>query len=164
MRLKVVLPDIIGKHQTGFLKGRYIGENTRLVYDLMDYLLKINEPGLLLLVDFEKAFDMIKWSYIEEVLKAYNIGEDFEKWHKILNNGSNSCVINNGHFSQFFNLERGCRQGDPLSPYIFILSIEPLAQYILKCSKVKGIKVNSYEHKIGQYADDTFGLLDGSKS
>ena len=84
------------------------------------------------------------------------------KWYKILVNGSNSCVINNGHFSKFFDLERGCRQGDPLSPYIFILSIEPLAQYILKCSNVKGIQVNTYEHKVGQYADDTFCLLDGS--
>ena len=58
-RLKLVLDEIIDKDQTGFLKGRYIGENTRLIYDLMNYIEQNNIPGLLLLIDFEKAFDCV---------------------------------------------------------------------------------------------------------
>lgn len=59
-RLKTVLPDIISDSQKGFMKGRFIGENTRLLYDLMHYLEQNNKIGLLLLVDFEKAFDSIE--------------------------------------------------------------------------------------------------------
>ena len=58
-RLKQVIDKTINKDQTGFLKGRYIGENTRLIYDLMNYTEQNNIPGLLLLIDFEKAFDSL---------------------------------------------------------------------------------------------------------
>lgn len=112
-------------------------------------------------MDFEKAFDSIEWSYIENVLKWYNFGSDFLKWFQIIYNDSESCVINNGNYSSFFKLERGCRQGDPLSPYLFILCIEPLSRFI-KCSNlIKGVTIGAQEYKIGHYADDTFLILDG---
>jgi len=116
----------------------------------------------LLLIDFEKAFDSLEWDYIYQTLEAYNFGPVFQKWIKILYKGAASCVINNGHFSEFFHLEKGCRQGDPLSPYLFILSIEPLSVKI-KNSGIKGIKIGKDEYIIGQYADDTFILMDGSE-
>ena len=71
-----------------------------------------------------------------------------------------SCTINNGHASQFFKLERGCRQGDPLSPYLFLLAIEPLAAAIKQDKEIKGIRVEDKEYVIGQYADDTFLVLE----
>ena len=163
LRMKKVLPDIIEQTQKGFLKERFIGENTRLVYDIMDYLNKTNKAGLLLLVDFEKAFDTLEWPYLKTVLKQYNFGDDFIQWYDIIYNNSTSCVINNGVISEFFKLGRGCRQGDPLSPYLFILSIEPLAKYIQNNKDIKGIIVEQDEFKIGQYADDTFCLLDGTE-
>ena len=60
-RTKGVLDKLINKDQTGFIKGRYIGENTRLIYDLMNYTEQNNIPGLMLLIDFEKAFDSLSW-------------------------------------------------------------------------------------------------------
>ena len=63
-RQKIVLPKIIHKDQTGFLKGRYIGENIRLLSDTLVYTEKEEIPGLLLLIDFEKAFDSISWSFM----------------------------------------------------------------------------------------------------
>ena len=89
-------------------------------------------------------------------MRAYNFGNDFIKWIKLLYNDSCSCVINNGFFSQQFLLERGCRQGDPLSPYLFILAIEPLAIDIKSNNNIKGIKIENDQCKIGQYADNTF--------
>jgi hypothetical protein len=162
-RLKKCLPDIISQDQKGFLKGRFIGENTRLVYDTMDYLKRKSKCGLLLLIDFEKAFDSVEWHFIKNVLKVYNFGEEFIRWYSILYNQAESCVINNGHASKFFKLGRGCRQGDPISPYIFVLVIEPLAMSIKHNPKVKGIIIEQRQYLIGQYADDTFLLLDGNE-
>jgi hypothetical protein len=69
-------------------------------------------------------------------------------------------VINNGHISNFFNLERGCHQGDPLSPYSFIIGVEMLSLQIKSNPKIKGALVNDTESLISQYADDTFLVLD----
>ena len=61
-----------------FLAGRYTGENIRLLYDLMFYTEKQNLPDLLLLIDFEKAFDSVAWPFIFKVLNLYNFGESFK--------------------------------------------------------------------------------------
>ena len=163
-RLKKVLPSIVSPNQRGFLKGRYMEENTRFVYDLIQFCKEKKRDGLLLLIDFEKAFDSLEWDFIRDTLKSYNFGPNFIKWFNIIYKDCQSCVTNNGHYSSFFNLHRGCRQGDPLSPYIFILAIEPLAQCILNSRDIEGIKIGSNEFKIGQYADDTFLTIDNNFS
>jgi len=163
-RMKGVLSTIIGETQKGFLRNRFISENTRLVYDVIDYLKRSDKNGVLLLIDFEKAFDSLDWDFISRVLEAYNFGIDFRKWFRVLYNDAKSTVINNGHFSEFFNIGRGCRQGDPLSPYLFILCVEPLAAVLKSDDKIKGITIGKYCYKIGQYADDTFSFQDGSIS
>ena len=112
-RLKQVLSFIIRDTQKGFMKNRFMGENTRLLYDLMHYLEENDLDGLLLLVDFEKAFDSIEWEFLIKVLKSFNFGPYICKWFQTLYAESKSCVINNGHMSNFFNLERGCRQEIP---------------------------------------------------
>ena len=164
LRLKNTLPTIINDDQTGFLRGRYIGENIRLIYDLMFYLEKNHKPGMLLLIDFEKAFDSVDWGFILKVMKYFNFGPSFIKWIQTFYNKIESCVSINGHLSDWFTLSRGCRQGDPLSPYIFILCAEILAVLIRNDSNIKGITIGSREHKLSQYADDTSILLDGSKT
>ena len=163
LRLKKVLPLLIEPEQKGFQKGKFIGENTKLVYDIMNYLLEKKKPGLLLLVDFEKAFDSLERSLVLACLKKYNFGESFLKWVSTIYNKCSSTVTNNGWFSERFSVERGCRQGDPLSPYLFILAVEPLALSIKHCNKIKGIVAHGTEFTIGQYADDTFVLLDGGE-
>ena len=65
-RLKTVLPKLIGDDQKVFLKGRYIGENIRLLYDTFTYAKQRQIPGLLM-EDFEKAFDSVAWSFIEKI-------------------------------------------------------------------------------------------------
>ena len=162
-RLKFVLPKIISDTQKGFLKHRFIGENTRLLFDIMEYLQQANKKGLLLLLDFEKAFDSVGWNFILKSLEAFNFGESLCKWFSVLYNKSKSCVINNGYLSNFFNLERSCRQGDPLAPYMFIISVELLSNRIKKDNIIQGIRVGNTNFVINQYADDTFLLLDGSE-
>ena len=71
-RVKTVLPQLIHDDQRGFLKGRYIRQNIRLLYDTLLYASKHRIPGLLLMTDFEKAFDSVAWSFTEKSLTAFN--------------------------------------------------------------------------------------------
>ena len=66
-------------------------------------------------------------------------------WIKLFQSGAESCILQNGLMSDFFQLGRGCRQGDPISPYIFILCVEVLGIMIRKSEGVKGIKINNRE-------------------
>ena len=120
-------------------------------------------PGLLLSIDFKQAFDSISWKFIHKVLDYYNFGPSFKKWIKLFQTNVESCIIQNGFISECFYLERGCRQGDPISPYIFILCVEILGLMIRNDENVKGIKINGKEYKLSQYADDTQLFLDGSE-
>ena len=161
-RIKQVLDKIIHKDQTGFIKGIYISKNIRLIYDIMHYTESHNIPGLLCLVDFEKAFDSVSWSFIEKALDIFYFKVSIKNWIKTLYNNSQSCVIKNGFLSDSFKLERGCRQGDPLSPYIFIICAEILAILVQNANDIKGINIDGVEYLISQYADDTSYMLDGS--
>ena len=162
-RIKPVLRNIISETQKGFLKGRYIGECTRIIFDLLDKLEEDDIPGLLVLIDFEKAFDTIEWSFIEKSLEFFGFGITFKRWIKAFYCDITSATIYNGHVSEFFNLERGVRQGDPLSPYLFILVLELLSAAINNDPDINGVKINDSEFLLSQYADDSSLLLDGNE-
>ena len=93
---------------------------------------------MLVLIDFEKAFGSVSWDFLFKVLKYLKFGESFQKWIKISYNNIQSCVIVNGHLSEWFNLERGCTHGHPLSPYLFILCAEILAVLIRNDENISG--------------------------
>ena len=159
-RIKTNLSDIISNCQKGFVSGRYIGECTRLVSDLIHYSRKNNLKGILLLIDFEKAFDSLEWSFIDRTLNHFNFGRHIRKWVKIFYTNIESCIINNGFCSERFNLQRGVRQGDPLSPYLFILGAEILARAVMKDINIKGLQIDGTEYLISQLADDTTLFLE----
>jgi exonuclease III len=161
-RIKKVLDKIISKDQTGFIKGRFIAENIRLIYDIMQYTEQHQIPGLLFLVDFEKAFDSVSWTFVEQALEFFNFKISIKTWIKTFYNNSESRILQNGFLSETFKLERGCRQGDPLSPYIFIICAEILAILIRNSKDIDGININGQEYLISQYADDTSFILDGT--
>ena len=91
---------------------------------------------MLLLIDLQKAFDSINFDYILISLQLFLFGENFMGWIRTKFEG---VTITNGNISQSFNVGMRCRQGDPISGYLFILAIEILV-YLLKTSKVNGYK------------------------
>ena len=113
-------------------------------------------PGILLFIDFEKAFDTIEWCFIQNVLECFNFGPVVRKWVSILYRDIESAVMNGGYSTNYFKVSRGVRQGCPLSPLLFVLGLEILAQKIRQSMSCRGIKLpQSVEAKISQFADDT---------
>ena len=163
-RLKTVLDNVISEEQKGFISGRFIGENIRLIYDILYETKNQDIPGLLLLIDFQQAFDSISWKFISKTLDYFNFGPSFKSWIRLFQNGTESCILQNGFLSEYFYLQRGCRQGDPISPYIFILCAEVLSNMIKKEESIKGININNILFTLSQYADDTQIFLDGSEA
>ena len=118
----------------------------------------------MLSIDFQQSFDRVSWKFIEKTLDYFNFGPSIKMWIKLFQSGAQSCILLNGYLSESFTLQRGCRQGDPISPYIFILCVELLGKMIRNNRNLQGIKINNKEFKLCQYADDTQVFLIGSKN
>ena len=128
--MQKVIPRLVCRDQSGYIKGRFIGENIRNIYDIIDYTKLTDKQGMIVAIDFEKAFDSISWEFLFQTLKCFNFGDDFIKWIKIIYTDAQCCVTNNGYYSQFFNITRGIRQGCPISALLFILVVEIMAIHI----------------------------------
>jgi exonuclease III len=158
-RMKTVLPSIIHHSQSGYVDGRFIGESVRTIADIIEFTKVKNITGILLLIDFEKAFDSLEWNYLQKALETFNFGPSFRKWIQTFYKNITSCIVNNGHASNYFTLERGVRQGDPLSPYLFITSLELLAIAVRQNDRIKGIDIDGQELKLALFADDMSSFL-----
>ena len=147
-RLHKIIGNLISTDQVGYIQKRYIGENIRLMFDLMSYTNENELDAILAQIDFEKAFDSIEWSFRYKTLKSFNFGEYFISWIKLLYSDIKSCVGNNGYFSKFFEISRSIRQGCPISALLFILVAEIIAIKIRSNTEIKGILINDIELKI----------------
>jgi len=163
-RLQFALKDIISPDQTGYIKGRNIGENIRLMDDIIHVSTQNNMKGYIVLLDFQKAFDSVSISFLKKTLETFNFGPYFRQWIEVIYNGVSSCVTNNGHISDFFTVTRGIRQGCPISSLLFIMVVELLSSYIKKCPDIKGLTIGNDTFIITQLADDTTLFLQDEKS
>ena len=161
--MKNVLPKLIHESQTGFMKGRYIGENIRLILETLEYADYQNLPGILFFSDFEKAFDSINHGYMFKCLRHFNFSDDLINWVKLVYKDAKSCVANNGHHSDLFHVRRGVRQGCPLPPYLFIICIELLSNELIKNQDINGININGKEFKTSMFADDASFIMEASR-
>ena len=123
-RIKMYLPFLISSNQTAYVEGRFISEGGRLFSDILQVTDFLNLRGLVVTVDVQKAFDSVNHLFLITALKKLSFGETFIKWIQILLRNQESCIINGGTTTKYFKLQKGTRQGDPISAYLFILVFE----------------------------------------
>ena len=156
-RLNRVLGKLIDPNQYAFIKGRNAGDMIREIDDIIELEKLKGEKSILLSIDYAKAFDTLSTKTITKAMKIYGFKQTFLDWVDILLKDRKSCIKNNNYISRFFDMERGVRQGCPLSPLLFICTVELLARNIRKDNKIKGITLDQKNRpvKIRQFADDT---------
>ena len=161
LRLNAVINKLIESSQFAFIKGRNISNMLRELYDIIENEKSSNSNTILLSIDYTKAFDTVSIAAIIKALKLYGFGEYFLNCIKTILTGRTCCVRNGGYISDEFKMERGVRQGCPISPVLFILTSELFAASVRNDPSIKGIKLyNSNRYvKILQYADDITLLL-----
>ena len=118
-RLKEVLPCLISAQQTVYVQNRNIGESGRLISDIIEIANTRQMEEFLVKMDVEKAFDSLGHKFLISVLKKFGFGQNFISWIEIILKNQESCVINGGTTTKYFKLNRGARQGDPISAYSF---------------------------------------------
>ena len=112
-------------------------------------------PRIFLFVDFEKAFDTIEWSFISNTIEVFKFGCNFQKWLSVIYNNIQSAVMNGSRMTDYFEITTGVRQGCPLSPSLFVLTVKLLALKIRQSLNCRGIRLpNEKEVRISQFAGD----------
>ena len=160
-RLCNVTEKLVHENQFAFIKGRNIATMLRELYDIIENEKHANSNTILLSIDYSKAFDTLSTKAIIDALELYGFGAYFLKWINILLTNRTCCVRNGGYISQEFNMERGVRQGCPISPILFILTSELFAASVRADANIKGLRLLNSQRfvKILQYADDITLLI-----
>ncbi|KAL2904979.1 LINE-1 retrotransposable element ORF2 protein [Bienertia sinuspersici] len=143
LRLKEVLPDLISENQGAFVHGRYIVDNIMVCQDLVRrYGRKNNTPSCMIKLDLRKAYDTVDWNFIEEMLQELNFPKAFIEWvMECISTPSFSLVLNGSSYGHFKSC-RGLRQGDPLSPLLFVLGMEYLSRTLNRLNEDPEFKLH----------------------
>ena len=104
-RFERVLKRLINPDQTGFKKDRYIGQDIRLINDILEQTVTQNIPGILIQLDFKKAIDTTEWKFIEKTLVLFNFGDSIQRWISTLYTKPESSIMNNGFCANSFKLQ-----------------------------------------------------------
>ena len=170
-RIKRVLDKVISKSQNDFVKGRQILDAVLIVNELVDSTMRRKEQGMVCKLDIEKAYDSISWEFVYQVMNRMGFGTWWLSWIKWCISTASFSVIFNGFPASFFPSSKGLRQGDPLSPYLFIIGMEALSCLINRA--VEGNYLADSNLTVGSgedlvishllYADDTLIFLPGKQ-
>ncbi|KAM4809918.1 centlein [Rhinophrynus dorsalis] len=153
-RLQTILPSLLHYDQVGFIKGRQATHNTRKIISIMEEVGRSRIESRLVTINVEKAFDRLHWGFLRVVLERFRFPSDFVTAVFSLYHAPAARVSYAGFFSATFVITNGCRQGCPLSPLLYVLALEPLAELIRSTTLIQGFHFGSREVKLGLFADD----------
>eukprot|EP00253_Pinus_taeda_P016264 PITA_16264 len=139
-RLKTILPGIISEEQSGYVEGRQILDNILLAQEMIHSLHSRKEVGMLMQLDLSKAYDKFSWRYLEAILGAFGFCRTWIKWILALIKSPRYSILVNGAPYVPFTPSQGIRQGDPLSPFLFVILMEGLSRTIAKKKAEGAIK------------------------
>ena len=138
-KLKHVLPELLSSNQITYVKNWCISEIGRLISAVIEMCDILDIPGYLVTMDIEKAFHSLDHDFILSVLGKFSFGANLIYCIKVLLNYQQSCVINKGFTTPYFNLEEVALQGDPILVYLFTLALEVLFELIKNYTDIRGI-------------------------
>ena len=164
-RMKPLLHNWILPSQTGFVPNRCILDNIFLAFETIAWTRENGQDLSMLLLDFEKAYDRVNWTFLKEVMVRMGFHTKWITQVMSLNDNAAASVVVNGEVSKSFYLQRSVRQGCPLAPYLFLLTVDVLGQMLQHpgCG-VQGLRLPDNTFITNQmFADDTMLLLDGTK-
>ena len=170
-RLRVVLDKLISETQNSFVGGRQILDSVLIANECLDGRLKSRIPGVACKLDIEKAYDLVNWEALFYLLDQMGFGLKWRGWIKASISSVHFSVLVNGSPEGLFGSSCGLRQGDPLSPLLFLLIMEVLSRLLKKieeCNLIRGFHVgagNSIGVSISHllFTDDTILFCDASR-
>jgi hypothetical protein len=159
-RLKPILTHVISKEQAGYVEGRQIMDSVILAHEVIHSLKTSRTPGMLIKLDLSKAFDRASWQYLRAILDSFGFDQGWVNWILNLISSTFFSILVNGVPSRPFSPSRGIRQGDPLSPFLFVLMAEGLGRCIkaaLTDGSLKGLPLHNIQPALShsQFVDDT---------
>nr|GEX41117.1 RNA-directed DNA polymerase, eukaryota, reverse transcriptase zinc-binding domain protein [Tanacetum cinerariifolium] len=134
-RLAVVIDDLVSMEQSAFIKGRQILEDPFILNKGVAWCKRNKQKSMVFKNDFRKAFDSVRWDFKDDILHRFGFGERWGKWIQGCFTSCMGSILVNGSPTDEFRFQRGLRQGDPLSSFLFLLVIESLHIFVQKIVK-----------------------------
>lgn len=158
-RIQTYLPSLIHLDQVGFVPTREARDNTIKVLNILHVVNQNKTPCIFLSMDAEKAFDRVNWNFMTSVLRHIGLGGRMLNWISSVYADPTARVRVNGVLSDPFLIRNGTRQGCPLSPLLFALSLEPFLRTVHAHPDITGVTMGETQQKIAAYADDMMFTL-----
>ena len=164
-KISPFLENLVHPDQAAVIRGRSIQNHNHNIRDLISLAKLRGDHSCILSIDQQKAYDRVSHEWMRKVLKENNFGPNFLKWISILNEGATSKILLNKSLTNEFTLHRGVRQGDVMSPILYILTLEPLLEKIRQDVSITGLHIpNRGTQKLLAFADDTNFFTNDTRS